>query len=256
MSIYSVTFDGTDLSTLSGVDLYNHDTNKLPTRQININKIARKDLSIVTSAEYVSKEITVYLDVCSSTRAGTEATLASIKGYITKPNGLLVISQGGNDIEYTATMNEFSVSWLGPQAVVTIVFIASTPIGKQSTSVLLNSLPNITTSTTSQALTVTGSAVAYPVITVSITTVTGATNKSIILENRLIGQGITVTRTWANLDVLVVDSLNLTATVNGGAVDFTGVFPQFDVGAGQLNYTDNFTTRNVALTSYYQPRLV
>lgn len=256
MSIYSVTFNGTDLSTLTDVDLYNHDTNKLPTRQININKIARRDLSIITSAEYVSKEITVNLDVCSSTRSGTEATLATIKGYIAKPNGLLVISQGGNDVEYTATMNEFGVSWLGPQAVVTIVFVASTPVGKRSTSVLLNSLPNITTSATSQALNVAGSAIAYPIITVSITTVTGATAKSIILENGLIGQGITITRTWSNLDVLVVDSLNLTVTVNSGAVDFTGVFPRFDVGAGQLNYTDNFTTRDVALTSYYQPRMV
>ena len=42
-----------------------------------------------------------------------------------------------------------------------------------------------------------------------------------------------------------VDSQELVVTLNGGAIDFEGLFPTFPPGAQTVGYTDTFSTRNV-----------
>ena len=257
MDQYAVRFSGNDISQVSGVDLYNHDFNKLPQREIKINKIARRDLSIITSAEYSQKEITVNMDVCSGSRADTEATLTLLKSLLQPQNAALVASQGGVDVEYSeATMQELSIEWLGATAIVTIIFIASDPIGKQSELETLVTLSAMTVASTSENITVGGSAMAYPLITVTVTAVTGGTGGSIIVTNGRTLQGITVTGDWTAGDILEINSQLLTVTVNGSIVDFDGMFPQFPAGTQQITYLDTFTTRTVTLNAVYQPRFV
>lgn len=256
MDKYSCKFAGNDLSLVPGVDLHNHEFNTLPERDIKINKLARRDKSIITSSEYSQKTIPVYMEVCSGGRADTEDTLTFLKSLVQPQNGLLEVSQGGVDVEYTATMNEFNIVWEGTTALVTILFLASDSIGKQSDSETLADILAITTTNASLSMVIAGSATAYPIITVAINAVTGATNKQITVANGKTGQGITIERTWAANDILIIDSLNMTVTINGGVIDFTGKFPEFPAGSAQITYLDNFTTRDVDLTSVYNPRLV
>ena len=256
MDIYSVSFAGNDISQVLGVDLYNHNFNNLPNRDIKINKVARRDLSIITSSEYTQKQITVFLDVCSGSRGDTEDTLTFLKALLQPQNAILKVSQGGVEVEYTATMNEFNIEWNGIQAYVTIQFIASDPIGRESDVKTLATLNAIITATASLSMTVEGSATAYPVISLTLNSVTGGTAKDITIGNGLTNQGITITRNWTSGDVLIIDSFNSEATVNGVLTDFTGIFPQFAAGSQQITYTDNLTTRNADLSATYQPRLV
>lgn len=256
MTPESVRFAGNDLSLIQGVDLYNHEFNDLPVRELKTYKLARRDKSITTSSEYSTKTIPVYLDVCSGSRADTEDTLTFLKSLLQPQNASLAVLQGGVETEYTATMNEFNKEWLNSRCIVTILFLASDPIGREVQSQVFASLPAITTSSAAQSITVNGSATAYPVFTVTINSVTGGTSKSITVGNGLTNQGITITRTWTATDVLQIDSENMEATVNGALVDFTGMFPQFPAGSQQVTYMDDFTTRSVSLTATYQPRLV
>lgn len=256
MDKYSVKFAGNDLALVSGVDLYNHNFNDLPVRDIKINKLARRDLSIITSSEYTQKTIPVWLEICSGTRADTENTLAFVKSLLQPQNEQLIVSQGGVDVEYTSTMNEFNIDWNGTRALVNVIFLASNPIGQESDTQILASLAGVTTATSSYSNTVEGSATAYPVITVAINSITGGTDKQITISNGKTGQGITIEGTWEALDILVIDSLNMNVTVNGASVDFTGMFPQFPAGQAQITYIDDFTTRNISLTAVYNPRLV
>jgi hypothetical protein len=256
MDPYSVSFAGNDLSVFTGIDLYNHDFNKLPKREIKINKLARRDLSIITSSEYSAKDIRIYMEVCGGSRADTEVLLTFIKALVQPQNGLLVVSQGGETTEYTATMNEFNYSWLGVQALVEIVFIASDPIGRNQDETTIFTLTGITSSTTSTTFEIGGSSTAYPLITYTLNTVTGATLQDVTILNARTNQGITINRTWANGDILTIDSDLLEARVNGAVVDFTGMFPQFETGANSLSYSDSFTTRSFDLTATYQARLV
>ena len=117
MKSYNVLFNDNDLSAVPGVWLYNYDATTLPERDIKMHKIARRSLSIITSAEYTQKSIPVFMRVCSGDRQATEATLTALKGLLQPQNGTLELEQSGEQFEYTATMNEFNIEWDGSYAV-------------------------------------------------------------------------------------------------------------------------------------------
>lgn len=256
MEPYAIKFAGNDISQLPNVDLYNHNFNDLPLREIKINKIARRDKSIITSSEYSRKDILVWVEVCGGSRAGTESALLPLKALLQVQNGSLVVSQGGVDVEYTATMNEFNIEWSGITALVTVVFLASDPIGQQVEAEAMATILGITTSSDSLSFTVEGSSLAYPLINVTVNTVTGGTGGQITIQNGLTNQGIRVGADYVDGDLLEIDSENLTVTINGRAVDFSGMFPQFSAGSQQITYSDSFTTRDVDLVATYNPRIV
>lgn len=256
MDSYSVSFNGNDLSILPGIDLYNHEFNRLPTREVRIFKVARRNLSIITSSEYSQKEITVQLEVCSESRSGTEDLLTTLKALVQTQNAPLVVSQGGTDVEYTATMNEFNIEWDSYKAYVTIVFIASNPIGQEQQTQTLFNITGNTLARVTNTFTAQGSASAFPVISITVNTVTGGTAKQILVENARTGQGIRINETFANGDVIIIDSENLQVTKNGVQIDFSGMFPVWASGSQQVVYGDTFTTRDVDINATYNPRLV
>ena len=130
MNIYDVIFEQNNLNAIPGVKITNHEFNNLPSREIAINKLARRDLSIITSSEYSQKQITVWADVCGGTRGDTEAVVTQLKQLIQAQNGKLQVLQNGYEVQYTVTMNEFSIEWSGTMALVTIQFLASDPLGR------------------------------------------------------------------------------------------------------------------------------
>lgn len=255
MSKYTVKFAGNDLSLIPNIELYNHEFNSTPDRDIKINKIARRDISIITSSEYTSKLIPVYFDITGGTREATEDSITYLKSLLQGQNESLVVEQGSSDVSYTATMNEFNITWYGVNASVEVIFIASDPIGRTVDAVTFANISGITDASSDASVLVDGSSTAYPEITITITAVTGGSSASVFVGNGRTGQGMTLTRNWVATDVVIIDSLNMTVTINGASSDFTGMFPQFPAGSQQLTYTDTFTTRTVSITSTYKPRL-
>lgn len=256
MDSYSVKFAGNDLSLIENVELFNHDFTTLPNRDVKIYKVARRDLSIITSSEYRDKNVPVFLEVCGNSRAATEATLTFLKSLLQVQNAALVVKQGGNEVQYTATMNEFNIEWDAYKAYVVINFIASNPIGRETQTQTAISITGNTLASRTGSFNIQGSATALPVTTIIVNTVTGGTGSQVVLENARTNQGIRITSDFANGDIVVIDSNNLQASINGVNTDFQGMFPQFPSGSQQLRYTDNFTTRNVDISVVYNPRLV
>ena len=257
---YQVEFDGNRLDLVPNVDVYNYDFTRLPRRDLKVFKIARRDLSILTSGEYIDREIPVWLDICSGTRQDTEATLTAVKALVQKQNGLLRVLLGGEVIEFTATLNEFNTEWNGPHAYCNLIFLATTPLGQATTSQTLFLMTGITGSTSSAAFVVDGSFTAEPVISISINAVTGGTGGSINIYNGRTNQGITVTAnqtgftSFAAGGLLEIDSSNYTVQYNGINVDFTGLFPTWPAGTQSVAYSDTFTTRTVDVSASYKPR--
>lgn len=254
--IFTVTFAGNSLNTIIGAQVYDHEFNNLPSRDLKINKLARRDLSIITSAEYSSKVVTVSLRVGGADRLSTEAIIVNLKSAVQAQNAPLVVNQGNLKVEYTATMNQFSITWVGTTAMVVIGFNASDPIGKSvdvKTLIIQNAN---TTGVVALPITVDGSAAAKPVITVAIRALTGGTNAPITIMNGNTTQGITVTRTWAANDILIIDSMQMQVSVNGTIIDFSGIFPTYPPGPQQIKYVDGLTTRTVDISATYKPRVV
>lgn len=254
MKNYSVKFNSNDISQVDGVWLYNYDATTLPTRDVNIHKIARRSLSIITSAEYSQKSIPVFMRVCSGDRQDTEATLTQIKGLLQPQNGTLELEQSGEQYEYTATMNEFNIEWVGSKAYVTVVFIVSTPV---ATSVDTETLFSFSTTLSSDGASfiVGGSYIAEPVINVVLSAVTGG-NGSLSIFNASTNQGIVISGNFTAGTIVEIDSQNYTVLVNGVSADFEGLFPVFPPGSQRVGYTDTFSSRTVTITGQANTRIV
>lgn len=259
---YAVKFNSNDINEVPGVWLYNYTATDLPERDINIHKLARRSLSIVTSAEYTQKVIPVLLKVCSGDRQDTEATLTEIKGLLQAQNGTLEVLQSDRLFQYTATMNEFNIEWQNSTAYVQIIFLVSTPVAEAATS---DTLFSFSSSLASDGVSfdVDGSYEAEPLITVTLTAVTGGgSGSSFSVFNATTSQGITIwaddtgAGTFSNGDIIEINSSTYEVLVNGAATDFTGIFPVFPPGLQRVGYTDTFTTRTKSVSGQYNVRVV
>lgn len=253
MSVFktNVYFNNFNLSGIDGVSIYNHDFISSPNRVINKAKLARADKSVLTSAEYSDKTITIEGIACGSDKEGTELAFENLKGIIQIPEGTLRMTQAGLQVEYIGTLQGISHEYFGSKLKFTLTFICSNPIGRNR---LITSL--IDTSTTDAdhtfGITVSGSFKAQPNIHLSYTSITtGTPNKTIRILNADSGQGISLTGTFATADIIDIDVDNKTVTKNGVIIDYEGVFPTFFPGSRLLQYIDDFGARNVAIVVTY-----
>lgn len=250
----SIIFNNNDISTVPNVKIHNFNATDLPSRDVQIHKIARSSKSVITSSEYTQKQITVQGHTNTTNRTDAEVAVTAIKALLQAQNGDLIVQQSGGDIKYTATMNEFNISWGGTKAIFEIIFIASTPVGTSTTPELLANL-NVTTQSGSATFAVSGSFSIEPLITVTVNSVTGGTG-SIYVINAVNNQGIEIVSTFKAGDVVEIDSEALSVRINGGEHDFLGMFPTFPAGMQQVAYSDSFTTRNIDLTLTAKTRIV
>lgn len=249
---YPLYYDGVNLAGITGVTVFNYDMNNLPSRDVKSNKLARQDGSITTSADFVQKIIPAYLEVCGGNRGQTEAVIATLKGYLQGYNKVLRASQYGQDISYqNVAVNEINTSWEGATALVELVFIASDPIGRETTLTTLMNSVNITTQAVDTPVVFAGSYNAEPIFSIVINDVTGGTGATLTVRNVSTGQGITIEHDYVDGDTVHIDSLNRIVTVNGGNVNYSGVFPRFSIGNSAIGWIDTFTTRDVDITAEY-----
>lgn len=251
---YSFYFDGYDISSITGVTVYNYNLNISPGRDVKTNKIARADGAVTTGATYNEKNIPAFMEICGSNRGDTETIIAEVKSRLQGINKVLKASQYGQDISFQRTyLNEFNVEWDGATAIVEAVFVAADPIGRATALTNLFNDTNVTTQAIDLPVTIGGSYYAKPIFTIILTDITNGTGASVTVRNSSTGQGVTVTRDWVDGDTLSIDSANHLITVNGGKVDFTGVFPRYPVGSNAIGWVDTFSARDVSFTvDYYK----
>ena len=250
---YSVKFNDNDLASIAGVLINYYNATDLPARDIKTHKLARRSLSIITSSEYTEKQITINAVVCAGNRHATEEVITTMKGLLQPQNGELVVKHGNDDYKYTATMNEFNIEWDAGTALCEIIMLASTPISQASTTEILTSF-NTTLGSDGATFTVGGSYIAEPDITIVINSKTGSGKLSIY--NASTNQGLELSETWANGDIINISCSEYTITRNGVNIDFAGIFPNFPPGAQRIGYSDEFTARNVDVSVAYNRRTV
>lgn len=248
----SAFFNNFDLNSLPGVRVTSFDTSQLPSRNLTVNKLARSNRSVLTSAEYATKAITISGFVGGDGWDEVQLNFDRLKGKVQDFEGLIRVAQGDTDVEYTGTLNGMSKDMIGPNYKFTLTFQCSNPIGRDSVGRTLFSPPTITTATLVVPFTVEGSFIATPRFTIVFTSITGGSpTKSVSLLNASTNKGIKITRSWASGDILAVNSDTFEVIVNGVAVDYDGQFPTFYPGGRSLQYIDDFSARNATLSSIY-----
>lgn len=250
---YPITFNGTDLSTVSGLQVYSINPYGAG-RNLLISQIARRSVRKLSSAFYNQRQIYVSLYIAVPSRALLDQSLDQLLSIIQTQEAALIINQSGALRQYTASYstqtinndspNQSSVSApLGGFIDLTLTFECSDSFGYDPTPTLLaNQYPN-TLYNPSVTFIQTGTAdTQVPIVTITFTG-SGSNTGSVTIGNQKTGQAITVTTTFNQYDALVIDCQHKTVQINGVDVNFSGAFPDVGLGQQTLYYVDTFTTR-------------
>jgi hypothetical protein len=252
-SLSRVTFDGNALNDVIGADLYNHNFNDYPDKNINIHKLARKSLSIITSAEFTKKNIQVFMDICAENRGETEKIISRVKSILVQQNGLLEVMNAGLLMQWRATLNSFNIKWDGANARCELGFIASTPIGVSAEEFILFQQAGLVTSNGTLTSFIEGSYTVEPVITLRFNAISGSGDFSVY--NAKTNQGVTISTPVVAGDYWVIDSEKKEVTQNSITRDFNGLYPTWDTGTQSFGYNDTYTSRNVDVQVKYRIRV-
>lgn len=250
----AISFDGNSLQTANIItgDIDHHGG---PTKSMPMYAVAHGNRSAIPWVGYPAKQITITGTLKSDSVADMDALIDTFKGYFTGVNANLDIGYNGGTRRYIATAQSPDVKRPGglTHATFTVVFDCTYPFGQDINPTTAFNVSSRTLGIYADAITLNGSApYQYCLITITYGTITGGTAASVVIGNNANNQQITITRNWATNDVLQIDVLNKTVSVNGTQVDYTGAFPEFPKGANYLGYTDTLTTRSFTeLVTYY-----
>lgn len=247
------TFNGTDLSGLTGVTILDIKSNSIPSRKLVQAELAEADGGILTNAFYGIKSILVTGIIEGDTANLAESYRDTLLSYLSEPNATLIFEQAGTNRVYTATMQDavFSDDNMGGHIPFDIRFNCNDPFGYEQNQIQATDL-GVTTSGDTTAVTNGGTYKCNPIIWVKVNSFTGADSREIAVT--IDGVGISVVRAWAAGEVLVINGVNKTVTVASNSVSYSGVFPELQVGANTVTCTDTFSARNIDKTIKYTER--
>lgn len=258
-----LTYNSNDLQTFNRTTKVGINTNvinhtNLPDQIATLYAKADADGSSIPSTNFPSKKITIGGTIHGSTQADLDSRIDTFKGYFNGKDKNLDITYSSGTRRYVATKNAISIEREEKALFATfqIEFICTNPFGLDtSTSNLWTAKTGFTAATFTEAPTVGGNApFQLPIITITLTAITGAgdyvqiSNDNNGQELMVYGQGL------ANGDVIVIDSVERSVTINGVEVDWYGTFLELAPGANSITYTDGFTTRTVNVSGVYTKR--
>lgn len=257
-------FNNWNFNNVPGLQVYSIQTPGFQQRTLNIFELARRSARKVSSGFYKSNPINIgiYLtptpsSVRQSGRDALDIAIDQLMQNLQSLEGALVVPVSGGVRQYTATYEQYTINdQKGGYIDMTLTFEASDSFGYDTNYTVIQPATNFTASPVNFAYTQGGTAdTQVPVIQVKISAV-GSNPGSITVGNLSNGQSITVTRTWAVNDLLIVDCQNKLVQVNGADVAFSGGFPEVGTGLQTLTYSDTFTSRTVNIFIYVYNRYI
>jgi len=265
----NISFNGNNLQTFTEFDdsgnpyfvgiitnLIDH-TNQ-PDQVAQLFAMADADGSSIPSINYPFKKVVIGGTIHGSDQADLDNRIDTFKGYFNGKDKNLDIAYGSGTRRYIATKNALSIErdQKNFYATFTVEFVCTVPFGVDTTTTdLWATKSNFTSATFTETPAVAGNApFQLPVFTITIDALTGdgdyvqISNDNNNQEILLYGLGLEAG------DVIIIDCVERTVTLNGTEVDYYGTFLELEPGANSITYTDGFTTRTVDVAASYTKR--
>lgn len=258
-----LTFNSNDLQTYSPTTDVGIITNVIdhtdgPDMLMGLYALADADGSSIPAINYPSKPVALAGAIKGSSQADLDNRIDTFKGYFTGKDKNLDIAYGSGTRRYIATAGVPKIQ-RKPRSFIAIFQVPITctnPFGLDTSATdLWATKNNFTSATFTETPTVGGNApFQLPVFTITIDAITGAGDYVMISNDNnnqeilIYGQGLTAG------DVLVIDCVERTVTLNGEEIDYNGTFLELEPGANSITYTDGFTTRTVDVAASYTKR--
>lgn len=240
----------------NGVWVHGTDVYSAPESALQADTLAEADGSVVVQQRYKSKTFTIEGILRRDDLPSLEAAMDEFKAAMTVKNQAFDLDYAGGVRRYLSYASNVILTRKnrGTSATFNVSFLCPDGVGWSVDSTALVASTGITTATSNIGVTVSGSYKCEPLTRLTFNTVSGGTDKTVTVSNGSTQRGLAIRRNWVSGDVLEIDSLKKLVYVNNLSVTFTGQFPWWETGAGSVAYLDDFTSRDVTMTSSYTRR--
>ena len=208
-----------------------------PKNDFNSQNKARRDGSYLLSNYWSSKAISAQGTIIGSSVSNLDTLIDELKQNLAGENLNLDIGYAGGTRRYRATASDIVIDrehFNGSWCPFIIEFQCVDAFGRDTSETTVTQ-DNNTTSPFVKLFTMTGSFPAYPEITLTLQDGNNVT--ALKIENTVTDDSITITQSFSDSDVLIIDCDAMVVTLNGSEIDFTGVFPSFIIGINNVQVT-------------------
>lgn len=238
--------------TINRMELYNY------APDLQLEDRAASDGSLLVSRRHTAKPVVLAGRMKAVSVDALDSLIDTAILKLSGLGGILDVDHAGGVRRFIASSSNVSITRARYGATIAdffVEFIVPSGYGMDTTASEFVAATVITASTASIAVTAGGSYKAQPLITISLTSVTGdIPPRSISISNPDNGSYITLFDDFETGDTIIIDSENKRALVNYGEVTFSGQFPTWEPGSGVIEYSDDLTTRSATLTANYTRR--
>lgn len=249
-------FDSVDLNSITGWLTTSTVSYRHPQRVVSRFGLVNNDNAIVDSAYYNGSTVTIEGIITADGRENLDSSISELKELLEPINVDLELMISGERRKYIeTTMTNIVISDVnGGYAKISIEFATKENVSRSISATSLYSVANLTSGDVSYPVIFAGTAKQLPVITITFDSGTPTANRTITVENPATGKTISVQTGWTATDVLIIDCDNKTVTQNGIETVYQGNFLEWASGAGHINFSDDFTTRQIDIAISYTKR--
>lgn len=255
-----LTFNSNDLQTYDPATDVGIVTNLIehtdgPDMVMQLFGLADANGSSIPAINYPSKPVALAGAIKGSSQADLDSRIDTFKGYFTGKDKNLDVTYGSGTRRYIATAGVPKIQ-RKPRSYVALFQVPITctnPFGLDTTATALFATHNNSTvATFTETPTVGGNApFQLPIFTITIDALTGAGDYVMISNDNNNQEIMIYGQALEAGDVIVIDCVERTVTLNGAIIDYDGTFLELEPGANSITYTDGFTTRTVDVAASY-----
>lgn len=233
------------------------DLDKVAEQELNVQKLARTNDSVVLRKNYGAKVITMEVVVKDTSQSNLDSRLDTFRKTIEATDKNLDVDYAGGTRRYVSTgkiksVEERRLNWVKMK----LEFTCYKAFG-EDTSDTTETFLNKTTSPYTDDIAIGGTAPAQPDITITIDSVTpGTGDKYIQIKNTDNGDYVKITADdWIAGDVVIISTREKKVTRNAVVVEYLGIMPEWLPGTCNWEYSDDFdTARQVDIEFSYKKR--
>lgn len=253
MARFQITYDSESLQTANIVsETIAHES--LDNKRQDIQLLGRTDGGKIVSVNYNPKIIKVSGWIKGSSQADLEQRIEDLKELINRQQKNLDVGYAGGTRRYITSASQFTMErrhFNLTYAEWQITFVVSNPPFARGLDTATANFSIGTAGTYDGTITFQGNAPPMPRIL--ITVVSQSNMSALTFRNKETGDSITITRTFANSDVIEIDTVENTVTVNGVAVDYSGFFPEFVATENDFAITPIGSNATLTVKIIYYP---
>lgn len=250
--LISVTFGATELSA-GAYQATDTDAFSAPLKDVTIIELARADGSLQLLDRLKGRNIVVEGWIVTDSVTELRDAMDALKALMLVGEQPLRVTESGSYREWSsAKLNNVAITRGGQDVTFcrfSAEFFSKNPFAIDGATDALVSIAAQTAATSLTNISPGGSYYAAPEISITLTALEpNTTPVSIVIGNPSTSQYLTITATFADGDVITVDTLNHRVFLNSTLISVEGQFPIWMPGAGSFDYSDSASSRTVAIS--------